>query len=111
MLASEIVEREAAKTLDLLRFALSREGVDPRGYAIATDPAALGPVDDQLCLTGGGEWRIFYMERGIRRDIASFLEASDAARHFFMAMTDPKSFYDYRPAWEQETGQTFSMIA
>jgi hypothetical protein len=111
MLSPEIVAREAAKTLDLLRFALDRRGVDARAYAISADPAGLGPVDDQLCLTGGEEWLISYVERGVQRDIARFPQAYDAARHFFMALTDPKSFYEYRPAWEKETGQEFSMIA
>jgi hypothetical protein len=112
MLTPEIEAREAAKTLDLLRYALVRERVDPRRYAVAADPAALGPGDDQFCLTQGDDgWDIFYVERGQRTDIARFAGVRDAARHLFMALTDPTSFYGHRPAWESETGQEFSMIA
>ncbi len=110
MLTPEIVAREAAKTLDLLRFALEQEVVDAGSYAIAADPAWLGPVEDQLCLTGGDGWQLFYVERGVRRDIARFAEAGDAARYLFMDLTDSMSFYRHRTAWERKTGQQFSMI-
>jgi len=112
MLAPEIEAREAAKTLDLLRYALVHERVDPRRYAIAIDPAGLGPGDDQFQLTQNADgWEIFYIERGQRSDIACFANVRDAAKHLFMALTDPTSFYRHRPAWERETGQEFSMIA
>jgi hypothetical protein len=106
----EIEAREAAKTLDLLRSTLDRERVEPRRYAIAADPVRLGPIEEQLCLTGGDGWQIFYVERGLRNDVARFERASDASRHLFVALTDPTSFYRHRPAWERKTGQQFSMM-
>ena len=116
MVSPEIAAREGAKTLDLLRFALEREGVDKTSYAVAMRPAELGPVDDQLCLTrdtgwlGGESWQVFYVERGERRAIATFAEASDAARFLFWDLTGARSPYVHREAWEAETGQSFSML-
>jgi hypothetical protein len=109
--SERIREREEAKTLDLLAFAMDRAGVPRGAWAAAVSRAALPPVDDCLCLYREGEaWALSYSERGGWREIARFPLCHDAIEFLFWQMTNAPTPYSYREAWEAHSGQEFSLV-
>lgn len=110
-MSPEVQRREQEKTLNLLRFALDRDGVDPRSFVIAQFGETLPETEDRITLLGDNDsWQVFYQERGVRRIMGTFSSLYDATRFFFTQLTDPTSFYRHRETWEAETGQSFSMM-
>jgi hypothetical protein len=110
MLPPHIIEREDRKTLDLLGFALDRQGVDRRTWRAAMASGEIGPADDAVCLYAeNGRWIVSYTERGDWSEIGSFPKCSDAAQCLYAQLVPHPTPYDHRRHWERTTGQTFSM--
>lgn len=111
MLPPHIVEREEAKTLSLLRFALERRGITASAWALAMRREFIGPQDDCICLwKEDGRWLVQYTERGTWREMGSFPEIFEAVKYFFAQFASGPSPYDLREQWEAATGQSFSMV-
>lgn len=111
MVPPHIVEREEAKALGLLSFALEQRGVRRSAWAVAMREEQIGPQDDCICLwRQDGRWLVHYTERGTWREMASFPEVFEAVRYFFAQFARGPSPYDVREQWEAATGQSFSMV-
>lgn len=111
LIAPDVRAREAAKTIDLLGFALDRAGVS-RGWSAAPTRAEMGTPDDCLCLFGeDGWWIVAYVERGSWREDARFPGCQAAAQFLFWQMTGAPGIYQYREAWEAASGTRFSLMA
>ena len=111
MPSRHVQEREDRKTLDLLRFALLRTGVEQHAWQIAPTFDALQPCDDCTCLYGEqGQWIVAHTERGLWRELGRFLNTFEASKYFYANFHPGPSPYDLRECWESETGQQFSMM-
>jgi hypothetical protein len=111
MLPPHIIEREDGKRLSLLAFALEKDGADGRSWAVAFDRSGLGPVDECVCLfSEDGEWQVSYRERGQWRLMGRFPNSHDAGNFLWHVMRCGDGPYQFREAWEEATGQHFSMV-
>ena len=80
--------RGCAVTRQQLRARLDGIGPMPRNYSLD------GPRDDALCPeeVRAGEWRVYYFERGIRRDDVSFESEAGACEYFRSVVENDPSY-------------------
>ncbi|MFZ1743955.1 MAG: hypothetical protein WAT93_13950 [Pontixanthobacter sp.] len=110
MLPAHIIEREDRKRLDLIRYAMEQVGIDRRAWAVAYDQTELSGKDDCVCLFRQQDrWMVYYTERGTWNELGSFPNCYEASRFFWTVLCSSTSPYDYREAWEKDTGLVFSM--
>jgi hypothetical protein len=77
-----VTRRELIEQLETLK-------VNPRNYSLE------GPRDEALCLDASvGGWRVFYFERGIKRDERFFESEAAAYDHFLGVIEDDPSYLD-----------------
>lgn len=94
------------KTIDLLKFALQKNGVDSLSYFIGSE----GDEEFQdgvLCLLEGadGRWIILYIERGLSSCLSWYSDLHDAVTSFYWKLTRVDTPWEYREDWEVETGR------
>jgi hypothetical protein len=88
-------------TLDQLRFALEREGVDPSLYNIGHGGSS--GVDPTVNIMRDWRgWKVFEEERGERRTIGRFASVHAAARFLFAEVATPSPLMRYFEDWKAE---------
>lgn len=97
-----------AKSLALLRYALSKKGVSKDSYYIGVEGDERSH-DDKLCLlkSQGEHWLLLYVERGKVSQKVIHTSLREAIINFYWKLTQRDSPWDYRLEWEQETGDSF----
>jgi len=93
------------KMISLLRYALNKKGVSEASYFIGNDGDEVYQ-DDVLCLLRSslGEWTVLYTERGIVSQRVRHPNLHGALTDFYWKLTRKDTPWDFRLAWEKETG-------
>lgn len=96
------------RTLALVQFALENQSVPPTTYHIGTSGDEKR-VFDKLCLLDleHDGWIVAFSERGQLSQQAVHTELSTAALEFYWRLVRKDTFWDFRGAWEAETGELF----
>jgi hypothetical protein len=101
----ETIDGKDRRTLEFLRFAMAKHGVDPRLWQAGLNYDALPHADDTFCLfRDDRQWVVGYTEHGAWQETGRFPACYHAAKYLFSQFVGP-SPYDYRDEWEAETGQ------
>ncbi len=97
------------KAIDLLKFALDKEGIqaDRYGIILLEDTSPIICEKTYLEELENDMWRVFSMERGIQHEYGRFSSYSPAVDYYFWRLIDAKTPWFYREQWEKETGQEF----
>ncbi|MFC0588175.1 hypothetical protein ACFFF7_01980 [Novosphingobium aquiterrae] len=82
-------------TLEGLKSALIRAGVDNGRWAIAYSKVDLAPANECYCLYDDGAlWTVSYIERGKWNLIAQFDSKFEAMRYFWWSLTEAPTPFD-----------------
>jgi hypothetical protein len=87
------------RMLELLRFALEREGVGPERYNIGRG-GSQGVDPTVNIMRDWRGWKVFEEERGERRTTGRFASLDAAARFFFAEVVNPASYGRHLDDWK-----------
>ena len=105
--------KEYEKDLNLVEFALKKVGYRRDEYVVSAqevDKLPRGYAETGIGIAKyQGKWAVYIFDRANFDQIAMHDTIYTAVTDFYWRCTSPPSHYQYREAWERETGLEFDL--
>lgn len=104
----DFLSDEERKIYALLRYALSKSGIDGNRVEICKTGQE-GRYEERRVIVrhSSSDWRVCFVERGQVTTHGAFSKLSIASEFTYSQLVDPDSIWKYRAQWESENGEEF----